>query len=302
MKRFVSLVLLFIFLFGFPGTVQGQNGTEFSKVIINIWPEYDRPGVLVFYQITLAPQTSLPATMTIRIPRAVKEPFNVAMKDIDGRLDNLRYTTTLDGEWVKIAFTTPVPEVQFEYYDPVILVNGDSHRYRFLWPGDYSIKSLVLNIQQPLESQNFSIEPAMGTGQINQDGLTYYESVVGEVKSGVEFHITLEYDKTGTSLSAPSQSVAAVETITTSTAGWQTLYEVLPYVLSGLGLFLILAGGYWYWRSGKAITTAFRKRYSMMRSREADAEPSEVFCHSCGRKAVSGDVYCRSCGTKLRSE
>ncbi len=301
MKRFFFLFLLLV-LMAFPSSVSGQNGIEFSKVVINIWPEYDRPGVLVFYRITLSSQTSLPATLSIRIPRAADTPFNVAMKDVDGRLDNLRFTSTVEGEWVKVTFTTPVPEIQFEYYDPAIIVTGKSHDYRYNWPGDYTIESLILNIQQPLESQNFTIEPAMGSGQVNQDGLTYYESVVGEVKSGIVFNINLKYDKTGSNLSAPSQSVEPVEPISTSTAGWQTLYEVLPYVLYGLGFLLIISGSYWYWRSGRTIATAFRKRYSITRSREADIEPVTVFCHSCGRKAVSGDVFCRSCGTKLRLE
>jgi hypothetical protein len=164
------------------------------------------------------------------------------------------------------------------------------------------IDSLVLNIQQPLHAEQFQIQPAMGSGQVNQDGFTYYESVVGEVKAGVSFTIALNYEKTGSDLSAPSQAVAPVEPITTNTIGWQTLNEVLPYFLSGFGLFLIIAGGYWYWRSGKTITMAFRKRYSMSRTKEAEVEPVVVFCHRCGRKAMSGDVFCRSCGTKLRVE
>jgi hypothetical protein len=300
-KRFFVIFSILILLI-FPSLVHGQNGVEFSKVVINIWPEYDQPGVLVFYRLTLSSQSSLPATLAIRIPKAAEAPFNVAMKDVDGRLDNLHFSSTVEGDWVKVTFTTPVPEVQFEYYDPAITTSGISHEYRYYWPGDYNIDSLVLNIQQPLESQNFKIEPAMGTGQVNQDGLTYFESVVGEVKAGVPFNITLKYDKTGTNLSAPSQSVEPVEPISTNTAGWQTLYEVLPYFLSGLGSFLIIAGVYWYWRSGKTIAMAFRKRYSLNRNREAEVEPVIVFCHSCGRKAVSGDVFCRSCGTKLHPE
>ncbi len=271
-------------------------------MVINIWPEYDRPGVLVFYRISLASQTSLPATLSIRIPAEVDKPFNVAMKDIDGRLENLRYTTITEGDWVKVTFTSPVPEIQFEYYDSSINTDDIRHDFTYQWTGDYGIESLVLNIQQPLEAKNFQIQPAMGTGQANPDGLTYFESVVGEVKSGVTFTIHITYDKTGTDLSAPSQSVSPVEPITTKTIGWQTLNEVLPYFLSGLGLFLIVTGGYWYWRSGKTITTAFRKRYSVSRLKDSDAEPTVVFCHSCGRKAMAGDIFCRSCGSKLRTE
>jgi hypothetical protein len=300
-KRFFAFLLLILFL-AVPGSVQAQNEIELSKMVINIWPEYDQPGVLVFYRLTLASQTSLPAALSLRIPKAAEKPFNVAMKDVDGRLDNLHYSSITEGNWIKVSFTTPVPEVQFEYYDPAILVTDKLHEFEYSWPGDYSIESLVLTIQQPLSAERFLIRPAMGSGQVSQDGFTYFESVVGEVKAGVTFNIHLEYEKNGLDLSAPSQAVAPVEPINTSTLGWQTLNEVLPLFLSGLGLFLIIAGIYWYWRSGKTITMAFRRRYSLTRSKEADTEPLEVFCHSCGRKAMSGDIYCRSCGTKIRTE
>jgi len=300
-KRFFAVVLI-IFTLLIPVSVKAQNGVAFSKMVINIWPEYDRPGVLIFYRITLSSQTSLPAAVSIRIPRAAEKPFNVAMKDVDGRLDNLNSTTKTEGDWVKVTFTTPVPEVQFEYYDPTILANDSHHVYQYSWPGDYSIDSLVLNIQQPLDVVDFQIQPAMGSGQLSQDGFTYYESVVGEVKAGVTFNINLKYEKVGSDLSAPSQAVAPVEPINTSTLGWQTLNEVLPYLLGGLGFFLITTGVIWYWRSGKTITMAFRKRYSLSRTKEAEVEPVVIFCHSCGRKAMPGDVFCRSCGSKLRLE
>jgi hypothetical protein len=230
------------------------------------------------------------------------EPFNVAMKDVDGRQDSLRSTSVKEGDWIKVTFTTPVPEVQFEYYDPSIYLTDNLHQYNYVWPGDYSIDSLVLNIQQPLEVSDFQIKPAMGTGQLNPDGFSYYESVVGQVNEGVTFTIHMEYRKSGTSLSAPSQSVIPVEPITTNTAGWQTLNEVLPIVLSSLGVLLILAGVYWYWRSGKAIASVIRKRYATSRTKEGETEPVDVFCHRCGRKAGLADTFCRSCGSKLRGE
>lgn len=301
MKRSLLFLLVIIsMMLTIP--VKAQNTPGFSKMVINIWPEYDRPGVLVFYQITLSGQTSLPATLSIRIPKAAEEPFNVAMKDVDGRQDSLRTTSVNEGDWIKVTFTTPVPEVQFEYYDPAIRDLDSLHQFDYVWPGDYGIESLVLNIQQPLEVSDFQIKPAMGTGQLNPDGFTYYESVVGQVNEGVTFTIHMEYKKAGSNLSAPSQSVQSVEPINTRTTGWQTLNEVLPYILSGLGLFLIIAGVYWYWRSGKAITRVIRQRYSISRTKDVETEPVDVFCHRCGRKAGPDDTFCRSCGSKLRGD
>jgi hypothetical protein len=300
-KRLSILVLIIQILFS-PIAVAAQAPVTFSKIAINIWPEYDRPGVLVFYQITLSPQTSLPATITMRIPVAAGKPFNVAMKDIDGHLDSLNSSSNVEGDWIKVTFTSPVPEIQFEYYDPNIATTAYNHEYQYTWPGDFDASSVILIVQQPLAAEDFQILPAMGTGRTNNDGFTYFESVVGELKSGIPFSIKLKYNKTGTDLSAPSQSVNPVASISTSTLGWQTLNEVLPYVLAGLGFALIVVSGYWYWRSGKTLTLAFRRRHLPSRTKETEGDSVGIFCHRCGRKAVAGDVFCRSCGTKLRTE
>ncbi|MEI8131387.1 MAG: hypothetical protein WCG34_03065 [Leptolinea sp.] len=300
LKRFVILTIIIATLF-VPAAVFAQAPVAFSKIVINVWPEYDRPGVLVFYQIALSPQTNLPATLSLRIPKAAGKPFNVAMKDIDGRLDTLPSTSQVEGDWVKVTFTSPVPEVQFEYYDPSITSSASLHEFQYTWPGDFDVASLVLVVQQPLAAGNFQIQPTMGSGRTSDDGFTYFESVVGEIKAGIPFSINLKYNKTGTDLSAPSQSVTPVEPVTTSARWWQNP-EVLPYVLGGLGFLLILAGGYWYWRSGKTLTTAFRRRHAPARVKETEAEATGVFCHRCGRKGVIGDVFCRSCGTKLKTE
>jgi hypothetical protein len=300
-KRLIILIIILHTIF-FPATVSAQASVAFSKMVINIWPEYDQPGVLVFYQITLSSQSSLPATLTIRIPKAAGKPFNVAMKDVDGSLDSLRSTSIEEDDWIKVTFTTPVPEVQFEYYDPAITYRDPEHEYEYTWPGDFNIDSMLIVVQQPLAAENFQIQPAMGSKRTSGDGFTYFDSVVGELKAGIPFSLKLNYNKTGKDLSAPSQSVSPVETITTNTLGWQTLNEAVPYVLGGFGILLIFASGYWYWRSGRTLTLAFRRRHVPPRAKDTESETTGIFCHRCGRKAISGDIFCRSCGTKLRTE
>ena len=76
---------------------QISNEVVFDKVQVNIWPEYDRAGVLVIYRMTLAAATSLPAQVTVRIPISAEKPYNLAMRDVDGLLYNLDYTLADDG-------------------------------------------------------------------------------------------------------------------------------------------------------------------------------------------------------------
>jgi len=47
--------------------VSGQSTVVFDQVMIEIWPEYDRPDVLVIYRIQLADNVSLPVQVSLLI-------------------------------------------------------------------------------------------------------------------------------------------------------------------------------------------------------------------------------------------
>ena len=115
-KRVIILVLVILVLI--PVGVLAQDTGEIERMHIDIWPEYDRPEVLVIYRITLSSVMTLPAEISIRIPKTVGKPYNVAMKDIDGLLYPINYQTDNDDQWLRITFFTPSPDLQIEFYDP----------------------------------------------------------------------------------------------------------------------------------------------------------------------------------------
>ena len=78
---FLSLVFLFV-----PVLTRAQQDIPFSSVEVDLWPEFDRPTMLVIYHITLPAQAKLPAPMSLRIPASVGTPNAVAAKQPDGAL------------------------------------------------------------------------------------------------------------------------------------------------------------------------------------------------------------------------
>jgi len=67
MRKFISILLLWFVLL-IPVSVQAQSQLHLSLVNVDIWPEYDRAAVLTIDHITLAPDTVLPASLTLRVP------------------------------------------------------------------------------------------------------------------------------------------------------------------------------------------------------------------------------------------
>ena len=212
----------------------------------------------------------------------------------------------VDGEWGEISFSTPRPEIQLEYYDPALVKkDGAKRSYSFLWPGTYSAKSLILQVQQPVGASSMQIDPALGDPSPGEGGLMYYGAEMGSIEAGKSFNLQLSYTKPDDQLSVQAEQVAPAAPINANTPGRATLGSVWWWVLGVVGALLIGVGVWWYWRSGRSEEgTSSRRRHAPAQARATGVETpvDAIFCHQCGKRASPGDVFCRSCGTRLRKE
>lgn len=299
MRRWLAVLLSLLCLF-FPAAARAQDAIRIDRWQVDIWPEYDRAGVLVINRITLAPETPIPAELTLRIPLAAGSPFTLAMQDVDGMLYNLDYTSRIAGEWAIISFTTPSLQVQLEYYDPGLEMNGMQRFFTYTWPGDYPVSSMTVQVQRPIATTEMYIYPSLGSGRTGWDGLTYYTAVIGSMAAGLPFDIEITYTKTDDTLSSSLRPVQPSEPITLQTAGRIAPVTAVPWALAFLGLLLVGGAGVWYWRSGRAAV----RRFAPLRPRlpKNPPVPLAAYCHQCGKRAQPGDIFCRACGAKLRIE
>jgi hypothetical protein len=118
-----------------------------------------------------------------------------------------------------------------------------------------------------------------------------------DLEAGEELPIRVTYTKSSDRLGVSDQPLETGE-VDENTQGRVSLNNYLPYILGGLGVLLILAGGLYFWQSSKG-KSAPRRRH---RRREESSDGGEVYCHQCGKRAQSGDRFCRTCGTRLRKE
>ncbi len=309
LRLFIGFLILFCLVS--PVTTAGAaSNVTIARLQVDIWPEFDRPNVLVIYHITLSPDTSLPATMTLHIPSQTGGPYNLAMKDADGLLYNLDYKPMVEENGVlPITFTTPAPEIQLEYYDPDLKRQGNNRSYEYRWSGDYTVQSFTAVVQQPTHATNMQFQPNMGPSSKAPDGFNYFTKVVGAVDESSSVFIHLTYDKPDDSLSSTSQPVQAVQPVTPKTSGRISFIDAMPWVLGSLGLVVIGAGLMWYWQSiHRRIAPGYYRRErhkpAQFRRQAGTAANSHtaVYCHQCGRMANPGDVFCRACGSRLRQQ
>lgn len=303
----LSLVFSLVISLLLPNLTGAQDPITLSSLEVQIWPEYDQPGVLVIYMITVSASSTNPATLSVRIPIAAGEPNAVAARSVDGTLYTIDKTRQVSGDWATITFTTPSSEVQLEYYDPSLQKDGAAHHYQYIWPGDYATSQFTIQVQQPVGATDMHISPSLGSGVKGSDGLTYYTQDIGSIPAGQNIDITIDYQKSSDALSVENLPVQPSAPIPQSTSPDLNVSAWLPWVLGILGAGLIIGGIVWFWQSGRQRATPQARRERSRRGfvkSEAGADASEVdvYCSQCGKRATPGDKFCRYCGTPIRSK
>lgn len=303
LKRIFALLLIFV-IWSVP-TVRAQEVPSLDTLTIDLWPEYDDPGVLVIYKAILSPQVTLPAEVTFRIPVQAGEPSAVAVGPDPNSVADVVYDTQVMGDWIDVSFIATTPAIQFEYYDPGLVKDGSQRSYRYEWPGDLAVNSITAQIQHPIGASNVTVAPAAGRVIQGGDGFAYNIIEVGALQAGIPFEINLSYQKDSDALSIQSLQIQPSATLSPGSVGMLNLGQWWIWLLAALGLFMIGGGGYWYWRLSRQETPLKKERRHRRAAPQATPEAlaeNAVYCHQCGKRASAGDRFCRSCGTRLRTE
>ncbi len=300
MWRWVVALLVVLMPMGLP--VFAQPTLSIDTAEVNIWPEYDREGVFVFYRITLSPDVQLPASISLRIPRSANSPSAVQMQDWDGLLYDLKYSIEAQGDWLLVRFTSPRPHVWLEYNDPRLKIDNQQRQFKFVWPGDYAVNQMKLRILQPANATHMSFTPGVGSESVLEDGNLFYVKQVDQVPAGATVTIDVTYQKPDQTFAATALPVYPVQPITPRTAG-RLSRDMVGWVLGILGTLLIVGGIFWFLHSGRSLPETIRKQNGGAAKKEAHVIPESpenaIYCRQCGRRASPGDTFCRTCGTKI---
>lgn len=302
MVKKLLLFILLVIVFSYP--VKAQEPERFSKVEVDIWPEFDDPGVLVIYRIVLPADTSLPADISMPIPISASPPNAVAALQPDGALINLVFEEEPDGEWSRLNFTTTSPEFQVEYYDPGLEIDGKARHFEYNWPGSHAVDTFYVQVQRPVGVSEMRLSPNLGNGVQGNDGLIYYTADVGSLNTGQAFTISLDYVKETDGLSITALGLQSSQPINSPMSSEITWQDAIPWVLGGLGVGLLVGGLIWFWQSGRQIEKQDTRKANQRRKKPAAMENTDesgyIYCHQCGKRAQSNDRFCRACGTALR--
>lgn len=223
---FAALALT-AFVLGLVTPARAVREPTIERLRVSLWPEYDRPDVLVMLDGELASEVTLPATLALPIPEGVT-PHAVAWRDATGlKVANHRLETR-NGHPL-VSMTLPKRGFHLEYYAP--LERKDGHRgYTFEWPGSVAVAKLTYEVQVPAGATDFVVRPAASSSRIGSDGLTYRMGELGAIRSGRRERLEVSYEKDTDTLSA----AASVPTLPSPAAPSST-FSPGPTAQTGTG-------------------------------------------------------------------
>ena len=307
MKRLLILALL---LASLVGNVQAQEEPTLAGLEIALWPEFDRPDVLVIYRGQLGADVPLPAPIEISVPARVGVPTAVAYVDEAGQRFNQQYTTRVEGDQMIVAFELGTTAFQLEYYDALPADTAGKRSYTFAYTADYATASLNLEFQEPPTAQGFVLAPPADTTIMGGDGLSYHLIQVGAVASGDTREWTFSYVKDNSDLTAAGlvQPEASVPTAPATTGGGSDT-TVWIFLVAFVALIAVGATGYWLGHRTQPASQVAQpsprrqKRRGSGRGDRPQRPPAVAaarFCHQCGSELRPDSTFCHQCGTSVR--
>jgi hypothetical protein len=297
-KRFLLLYLTLCCFLHAP-SIKAQELQRFKAVLVEIWPEFDQPNVLVIFHIQLPDDVILPVQIPLLIPNSA-DLSAVAYKDPGGELLYADYSSRDLDEWTQLLINTQSAIIQIEYYLP-LSKTGDLRQIEFTWIPSGPVDEFSLIFQNPARSSGVQLDPESISTQLGRYNLMYSSIQPLSLEAAQTFQFYATYEKPDDELSIASPPVDAEIPLENSVekAGWNT---VLPWVLGGIGLFFIVFGMLALFGFKRKAIRKSRSSKSIHNTKTTKEKlQTGVFCHECGRRAEEGDQFCRSCGVKLRA-
>jgi len=224
-----------------------QANPGLARLEIDIWPEFDRPAALVILHGEIAPDVTLPAPVSLRIPTSSGGPAAVANAvSADAPLLTIPYERSeVQVDFLTLTFETDTRFFQLEFYDR-LKTDGASRSYTYIWTGDLAAGQVTVQVQEPAGATELSIRPDLGPDIADPNGLVYREADLGALEQGKGLTVDVAYQKSDSRTSAEilGLTTGAPEPANSGSDGGLPRWAIFAGVAGAL---VLAAGGLAFW-------------------------------------------------------
>lgn len=279
--------------------VAADETLSINKLKVQVMPEYDEPRVLVIYQGEFDGPADFNKKVSFKLPKDADVAEVCGLKKPNDEHLCQLYETTRADDGLILTYNLPVRDFYFEfYYNPV--QGAGERNIDFNFVGTYKTESLELEVQQPLRSSDFKLQPE--AQQVSDaQGFKHYTYSFQKVEPEKPVLLKMSYSKQD---SNPSVAKVKQGAAPASTGGLEIgTVGLVVGVVAVLGVAVVFMVRK---RSPLAPEPAISHTYvtngGRGRANPRASGTSVRFCTSCGASVGSGDSFCRSCGKKIRGK
>ncbi|MEI2691300.1 MAG: zinc ribbon domain-containing protein [Anaerolineae bacterium] len=276
---------------------------------VQIWPEHDKPTVLVIATGAVVTGTTFPQPMSLPLPPGASI-HAVAYPGEAGNLLTLPWTIEAGPAGQSVVFDLNQPRFVVEYYAD-ILSPPPNRSFELDLGIPYAAQQASATLRQPARASALQVTPAMTAAGMDDLGNPTYTLALGSLAAGQSVPFQISYTKADAEPSKLPAAPAPVDVPAPAPAAegqsWLPLALGLAVgALAGMALLYFVLN-----RRSTAGSRQARRRDARRKgdrsdaprsgiSKSADSTASQQFCVQCGQKFDLNDRFCRGCGATRR--
>ncbi|MDP4027413.1 MAG: hypothetical protein Q8P42_00365 [Gallionella sp.] len=227
-----------------------------GRMKVAIMPEYDDPSVLAIYDGKFEEVPTYPIKTSFLIPKGSVISDACSLSH-EGQHFCQLYRTVNRGDHDEVSLLLPYPNFYLSFHTPRLDIETEKKEWTYLIKSNHPVKTLEVDIQQPLRSTDFNVTPpgsAIHSGTSDAisviKGFNHFVYKFEGIAKGQENAFKIAYLK-----SDPNPSVdikyTAMRTPQTQSAPYeaQRSIKTIIYAFFGAGVLCIAAVAFWFIRS-----------------------------------------------------
>jgi hypothetical protein len=240
------------------GISKAAQDLSIGRMRVSIWPEYDDPSLLAIYDGRFEDVSSYPIKTSFFVPKGSVISDACSLSH-EGQHFCQLYKTTNRGEYDEVSLILPYPNFYLSFHTPRFDTQSQKRAFNYQIKSNHPIKTMEIDIQQPLRSTEFRISPAEGAARSQEDesislvkGFKHVAYTMHDIAASQESLFRLNYIKKD-----PKPSVDIKYASMKGPRIWGSPYETQKkiktyiYVLFTTGIVVALAVVAWFFRSRK---------------------------------------------------
>ncbi len=284
-----------------------------TQMKVSVWPEYDDPRVLVINQAELDPNVQLPADVTFNVPKGAE--IGMACEVDSGGGHSCKPYQLVDmGDYQALTYEVEAQKTIFlEYYYDAFPAGTPERAFDFQYRPGFSVANTTIEVQEPLRSSGFTVDPPLPKTSKDSEGLSYHLQDYADLPMDEPLSVKVSYSKPDANPSVKPKDDGAAPSGSPAAAGAGSNNTALFAVLATLAFGTLVIGGYKVMRPapassgrrGGAARSSARPQSARPKPTRA-AAPGPERARGGGKpgKSSGGNVsdtkFCTSCGTGIR--